>query len=183
MNSEEISASESKSGFPSTSSLCVTKAKLTPSTVEMHNRRGSIGFMIDICYRHRILSALQSSLSLLASIQNSFGRLKASISNTLFRWISTLSPLSGRRSSDFLAWNRSSAPTEILLGVVEAMTFYSADMSFPPTPFLLDTQPVTAATVESQLGIKCHLGGFQRKVFKVSAAVTSVTFCARCFWV
>lgn len=75
-----------------------------------------------------------------------------------------MSRLSGRPSSDLLA--------ETLLGAVEAMTFYCADMSFPPTPFLSDTQPLTAATVETPLGIKCHL---QRKVFKVSTAVTSET--------
>lgn len=78
-------------------------------------------------------------------------------------------------SSDFLAGNCSSALAEILLSVFEEMTFYSADMSFALTPFLSDTQPFTAATVESQLGIKCHLGGFQRKVFKIGTAVTSVT--------
>lgn len=73
--------------------------------------------------------------------------------------------MSGRPFSDFMAGNRGSALAEILLSVVEAMTFYSADMSLPPTPFLSDAQPLHAATVETQLGIKCQSGGFRKKAF------------------
>lgn len=148
--------------------------------MEMKNYRGSISLVIEICYHFQILSTFRCSLSFV--IQNSFGRLKASISCTLFRWISTSSPLSSCPSSDFLAGNCGSALAEILLSVVEEMTFYSPDMSFPPTPSLSHTQPLIAATVESQLGIKCHLGGFQRKVFKASAAVTSVTSVRGVSW-
>lgn len=83
--------------------------------------------------------------------------------------------LSGCPGSDFLAGNCSSALAEFLLSVVEEMTFYSADMSFPPTPLLSGTQPLTAATIETQFGIKCHPGAFGKKGFKLSTAVTSVT--------
>lgn len=82
--------------------------------------------------------------------------------------------MSSSPGPDFLAGNCGSALAEILLSVVEEMTFYIADMSSPPTPLPSDTQPLTAATVETQIGIKCHLGGFRKKVFKVSSDVTSV---------
>lgn len=72
-------------------------------------------------------------------------------------------------------WFSGSAPAEMLLSVVEEITFYSTDMSFPPTPFLSDTQPHTAATVETQPRIKCNLGSFWKKVFEISTALTSVT--------
>lgn len=69
-------------------------------------------------------------------------------------------------SSDFLEsagqhWQKS------FLTVVEEMTFYSADMSFPPTDGSCQTlkpspQPQTTATVKSQLRIKCRSGGFRK---------------------
>lgn len=55
--------------------------------------------------------------------------------------------------------------SEILLRVVEAMTFYSADMSFPPTPLRSDTQPLTAATATKKSRNKMSLGWLSEKSF------------------
>lgn len=82
------------------------------------------------------------------------------------------SPLSGRLCSDFMAGNLLAG---ILLRVVEAMTFIQCSLFLPRRSYqTLDPPP--AATVETQLGIKCHLGSFsEEKVFKVSTVLTSVT--------
>lgn len=82
-------------------------------------------------------------------------------------------------SSDFLAWNCGSALAEILLTVVEEMTFYSADMSFSPTRLLSDTQPPPHTplcchyknSTKNQMSLRWLL----KEVFKLSTAVTSKT--------
>ena len=68
-------------------------------------------------------------------------------------------------AADFLAGNCGSALAEILLSVVEEMTFYSADMSFLPPPFLSGTQPPHCCHCRKSTRNQMSLGCLSKKRF------------------
>lgn len=98
--------------------------------------------------------------------------LKASISSTLFRWMSTLSPLCCcSPTSDFVVGNwQKFFPLLLLfvlfLSAVEEMTFYSAVLSFYTAPIRHSTSR-QRNSARTQMSPRWH----SLKGFKVSAAL------------